>query len=127
MFDAKRLLIIDDDRQLVLCMSIRLRAAGYDVSTAFDGSGGLALVKDHSPDVIILDLRMRAMSGLEVLAELRKSPRTSTIPVIVVSANVNEQTREKALGLGALCCIVKPFHASDLVAAIELATGSCVS
>src|SRR5439155_11966623 len=74
---------------------------------------------EHRPDAIILDLRMPNMGGLEVLARLRERPMTRFIPVLVVSANVVEETRVKALDLGARRVLVKPYQAGDLIASVE--------
>jgi|ERR1043166_1081338 DNA-binding response OmpR family regulator len=119
MHSPKRVLIVDDDREIVLGLCIRMRAAGYDVLTASDGRIGLAAAIEHRPDAIILDLRMPNMGGLEVLAQLRKQSSTRSIPVLVVSANVVEDTRVKALDLGARRVLVKPYQAADLIASVE--------
>lgn len=121
MLNARKLLVIDDDRQLVQGLAIRMQAAGYLVLNAYDGQSGIAAAMEHKPDVVLLDLRMPNMGGLEVLMKLSQWPDTARIPVIVVSANVNDQTRKAALDLGAKCCIVKPFRAADVIAAMERA------
>ena len=119
MHEGKRVLIVDDDREIVLGLSIRLRAAGYQVLAANDGQTGLAAAVEHRPDAIILDIRMPIMGGLEVLAKLREQPYAESMPVVVLSANVVEETREKALDLGARCFMVKPYQAVDVIAAVD--------
>lgn len=119
MREVEQLLIVDDDREIVRGLAIRLRAAGYEVLTAFDGQAGLAAAIAHQPDAIILDIRMPVMDGLEVLGGLRERVDTRSIPVVVVSANVVEQTRVKALDLGARCFLEKPYQAGTLIAAVR--------
>ena len=119
MREGKQLLIVDDDHEIARSLALRLRAAGYEVLTAFDGQAGLNAAIEHRPDAIVLDIRMPVMDGLEVLARLRERINTRYIPVVVISANVVEQTRASALDLGARCFLEKPYQAGTLIAAVE--------
>ena len=113
------ILIIDDERDIARGLSIRLQAAGYEVSTAFDGATGLESATRIRPDLIVLDLRMPGIDGFGVLDGLRKQSHTCDIPVIVVSANVVEEARARAMNLGARCFIQKPFQADRLLGTIR--------
>lgn len=119
MSDTLKILIVDDDREIARGMSIRLRAAGYEVLTANDGQQGLAAALEHKPSAIILDIRMPVMDGLTMLAKLREDDRLAATPVIVLSANVAEHSRERALALGARYFLEKPYSKETLLAAIQ--------
>ena len=122
MSERRRVLIIDDDREIVRGLSVRMRAAKYEVISAYDGQSGLRLALERLPDAIILDIRMPVMDGLEVLAKLREEPCTKSIPVVVISANVLENTRSSALDLGARCFLSKPYQHQTLLAAVDSMT-----
>lgn len=119
MAEKRRILIVDDDREIVRGLAIRLRAAGYETLSAHDGEEGLAAAIAEHPDAIVLDIRMPRTDGLAVLAKLREREDTKAIPVVVISANVVENTRAKALELGARYFVAKPFQAATLISTIE--------
>lgn len=110
---------MDDDADVARGIDIRLRAAGYEPLTASNGMQGLEMAARYSPAAIVLDVRMPDMDGLTMLAQLRLRDAGRPTPVIVLSANVVEQTRNRALDLGARCFIEKPFTAAALIEAIE--------
>jgi DNA-binding response OmpR family regulator len=111
-----RILIVDDEERIVHFLSSKLKASGYEVLTASDGVKGLEQVRAQEPDLIVLDLLMPRMSGLEMLKELRSF---STVPVIVLSAKGADADRIKGLQLGADDYLPKPFNPDELVARIE--------
>jgi CheY-like chemotaxis protein len=121
MSDKLRILVVDDDREIVRGLSVRLRAAGYDVFAAGDGNAGLAAALGSRPDAILLDIRVPGMDGLEVLQQLRQHAETGSVPVIVLSANVVAQTRLRAMELGARCFLEKPYSAAGLLSALQSA------
>lgn len=110
-----KILIVDDDRQIAQGLDLRFRAAGFETSLAHDGKAGLALARDWLPDVMVLDLRMPVMDGMQVLAALASGVATRDIPVVVLSANVVDQAKCKSLDLGARCFMEKPFDAKQLL------------
>ena len=116
--DQRRVLIVDDDREIVRGLTIRLRAAGHEVRCAYDGAAGLAAAGADRPDVIVLDIRMPGLDGFTVLAKLRERADTHGIAVIVISANGVESVRARALELGARHFLVKPYQAATLLAMI---------
>ncbi len=119
MTERPQILVVDDDREIVLGLSVRLRAAGYEVSIAGNGHEGLAAAIDILPDAIVLDIRMPVMDGLTLLTELRRHENTKTIPIVMLSANVADSARSKALNLGASCFLEKPFEAQKLIQRIK--------
>ena len=123
MSNRPRILIVDDDRDIVRALCIRLNAAGFDVDTAHDGLAGVAAAKSGKPDAIILDIRMPGMDGLTALSRLREQKSTRHIPTIILTANVVETVRSKALGLGAYCFLKKPCDPGDLLKTVRGAIG----
>lgn len=123
--NRKKVLIIDDDRQVSLALSIRLRAADYEVDVAGDGETGLAKLADEIPDVVLLDMRMPGIDGLEVMRRMKRDPRFSDVPVIFVSANAQETAKRAALGAGGKFFLEKPFESRVLLDAIQRVLADC--
>jgi len=114
-----RVLVVDDDRDIVESVSIRLRAAGYEVLVAYDGQQGVAMAVAHEPDAIVLDVRMPKMDGMTALSTLRQHRVTKDIPVIMLSASLYDQ--QGPLLAGASFFVVKPYSPHLLLAALESA------
>ncbi len=123
MSDNPLILLIDDSRDILESLTIRLAAAGHKVMSTANSRDGLEMARDQSPSAIVLDLRMPGMDGFEVLAALRADPRTSETPVIVLSANVRDQSRDRASALGAACFMEKPYRADKLLSALRGVVG----
>lgn len=117
MSDA-RVLVVDDEPQIQRVLRPSLTASGYEVREAATGREALAAVRDHSPDLIILDLGLPDMDGKEVLRKLRILTRT---PVIVLSARDRESEKIAALDLGADDYVEKPFAMGELLARMRTA------
>jgi two-component system OmpR family response regulator len=115
----ERVLIIDDERYIAQALMLRLRASGNDVQSACDGASGITAVSEWKPDVIMLDIRMPDMDGFEVNRRLRARPELAEIPVIFLSANVQESARQAALAAGAHAFLTKPYESKDVLAAIR--------
>lgn len=120
--EQQKILVVDDDRETLRAISIRLHAAGYCTLTAEDGEQGLALALRERPAAIILDVQMPRVDGVMVLDSLRQRAETRRIPVIVLSAAVNEATRSKVLTLGARCFLQKPYQPDALLRVIRTET-----
>lgn len=114
---AKKILIIDDEPQIVEICSDYIRAAGFDVISAQDGLSGLYLAKKENPDLIVLDLMMPQMDGLDVCRTIRKE---NDVPIIMLTARVEETDKLIGLELGADDYITKPFSPRELVARIRV-------
>ncbi|HMQ02362.1 MAG TPA: response regulator transcription factor [Pyrinomonadaceae bacterium] len=112
----KRILVIDDEYQITRVLKRSLGAHRYDVRTAADGESGLDLFRDFHPDLVITDLSMPELSGIEVCREIR---RVSDIPIIVLSVRGEEQTKVEALDAGADDYVTKPFGMNELLARVR--------
>ena len=112
----KRILVIDDEFQITRVLKRSLGAHGYDLRTASDGEAGLDLFRDFRPDLVITDLSMPEMSGIEVCRSIRK---TSDIPIIVLSVRGEEAMKVEALDAGADDYITKPFGMNELLARVR--------
>jgi DNA-binding NarL/FixJ family response regulator len=117
--DRKRLLLIDDDPNLILLVKDYLEFRGYEVQTADNGREALNLLSQNLPDMIICDIMMPEMDGYGLIENVRQDPRTSWIPVLFLSARGQSQDRIKGLNLGADVYMVKPFEPEELVAQVE--------
>jgi twitching motility two-component system response regulator PilH len=104
---GKRILLVEDDRYLRLACAAGLRQAGFTVLTADDGEQGLAVARAERPDLILLDMLMPKLTGLEVLRTLKAEEPTRAIPVLVLSNSSRERDVEEAMRLGALGYWVK--------------------
>ena len=111
-----RILVVDDDRPLARALAINLRAHGYQVTLAHDGRSALAEVLRTHPAVVVLDLGLPDLDGLEVLTDIRCS---SVVPVIVLSARSTSAEKVEALDAGADDYVTKPFAVNELLARIR--------
>jgi len=112
----KRILLVDDDEGIVAAVGPALAAHGYDVATANDGMEALAAFENDEPDLVLLDLMMPLLGGLEICRRIRE---TSTTPIIVLSVKGGEGDIVSVLDLGADDYLVKPFRLSELRARIS--------
>ena len=119
MSEKQTILIIEDERAISNFIGRALTANDYRVIPAFSGREGLSLLFSHGPDLVLLDLGLPDMDGLEVLAQLRGLPKE--VPVIIISARDRESEKVKALDMGADDYVVKPFGVSELLARIRSA------
>lgn len=111
-----RILVVDDEVRILNFLISKLNASGYEVLTATNGQEGLEQVKAQEPDMVVLDLLMPKMDGLEMLKELRSF---STVPVIILTAKGTDSDRIRGLQLGSDDYLPKPFNPDELVARIE--------
>jgi DNA-binding NarL/FixJ family response regulator len=117
--DHKRLLLIDDDPNLILLVKDYLEFRGYEVITAENGREALEVLEQDIPDMIICDVMMPEMDGYALVEHVREDPRTNWIPVLFLSAKGQSQDRVKGLNTGADVYMVKPFEPEELVAQVE--------
>lgn len=117
--DRGRVLVVDDEPQLLRALRINLRARGFEVTTAANGASALAAAATGNPDVIVLDLGLPDMDGVTVLHGLRG---WSTVPVIVLSARTDAADKVTALDAGADDYVTKPFSVDELLARIRALT-----
>ncbi|NPV85421.1 MAG: response regulator transcription factor [Anaerolineae bacterium] len=112
----EKILLIEDDEAIVKVLRRGLAFEGYQVDIAYTGEGGLKSVRDNNPDLVILDLMLPGMDGLEVCQRLRT---TSNIPILILTAKDALQNRIEGLDSGADDYMVKPFELSELLARIR--------
>jgi DNA-binding response OmpR family regulator len=115
----RRVLLVDDDRDIVQMLTGVLRKAGYEVIAALDALQGVSQAQRNQPDVILLDLVMPAGGGFSVLQRLKALARTNTIPVIVLTGSVEPGIEAKARELGAQGFFHKPYDVAAVLDAIR--------
>jgi len=115
----KRILIIEDDRDIVELVRYNLEKEGFQVSSEEDGLNGLAQVKKSPPDLLVLDLMLPRLLGLEICKELRRSEKVGRIPILMLTARGEEADRIVGLELGADDYVSKPFSPRELVARVK--------
>ncbi len=112
----KRVLVVDDDAKTVELVKLYLNRDGYKVLTAYDGVEALRLAREGHPDLIVLDIMLPGMDGLEVCRTLRSE---SDVPIIMLTARTTEQERLTGLGLGADDYVTKPFSPREVAARVR--------
>jgi len=115
---SEQVLVIDDDADLVRFVRMSLAREGYEVASALEGTAGLRLAIERPPDIILLDVLMPDLDGLELLGRLRVNPATTSIPVVLLTARTQARDRVRGLELGADDYITKPFDIEELVARV---------
>ena len=115
----RKILVVDDEPDILELVSFNLRAEGYDVVTAADGKEALNQARAVLPDLIVLDLMLPEIDGLAVCEILRRLPSTAPIPIIMVTAWKSELSRIIGLETGAEDYLTKPFSPRDLVARVN--------
>lgn len=114
-----RVLVIDDEPDVLLLCRVNLRHAGHEVLEAGDGEQGIAHALERRPDVVVLDLMLPHIDGYDVLRTLRNDDRTSSLPVLILTAKTQQEDRRRCLELGADAFITKPFTPDVLGDAVE--------
>ncbi len=112
---ANRILVVDDDPQVRMVLRYVLRQGGFEVLEAGDGPDALAHVATGRPDLVLLDLMMPQVNGFAICAALRANPATRHVPVIVLTARTDEDSRLLSLSAGADDYLVKPVPPTELV------------
>lgn len=120
--DKKKVLIIDDEGDLVQLLALRLQKFGFLIDVALDGEQGMEQTKSFKPDLILLDIAMPRMGGWEVCQKLKAASSTKKIPVILITAKaiVDLETRARQLGVSRV--FIKPFDTAKLVQTIKSLT-----
>ena len=115
---APRILVIEDDGSLVELLGYNLASAGYEVETATNGESGHLLLAEQDFDLVVLDWMLPDKSGIEICAQMRRSPRTAAMPIIMLTARGEEADRVRGLSTGADDYMVKPFSVPELMARV---------
>ena len=116
---TKKILIIEDDADIIGLVTHYLEKEGYQAVSVRDGAAGLKQAKTDPPDLLILDLMLPAMDGLEICRRLRADPKTAALPVIMLTARGEETDRVVGLEMGADDYLVKPFSPKELAARVK--------
>ena len=115
----QRILIVDDETDIVRVVEFALRQAGFETQTASDGAQAFARVREWQPDAVILDLMLPDLPGTEICRQLKSSSRTSSLPVIMLTARTDEVDRVVGFELGADDYITKPFSVREVVLRVK--------
>jgi two-component system alkaline phosphatase synthesis response regulator PhoP len=124
---GKTILIIDDDRHLLLGLTARLKGSGYKVVCAKDGTAGINLARQEAPDLVILDLGIPGDDGFLVLERMRGVASLSAVPVIVLTARAPADNEKRALDGGAVAFFQKPTSNQQFLTAIRQTLGETIA
>lgn len=116
---SAHVLAVDDDPLIRRLVQLNLTRAGFRVTTAGDGVEALAQLETEVPDLVVLDITMPHMDGIELLRRLKANPRTEQVPVVMLTAKAQDQDVFEAERSGASCYLNKPFHPTELLDAIR--------
>jgi len=116
---ARRVLIVDDEANIVAALDYLLRRSGYEVSVAATGDEALRQVEAFAPDLVLLDVMMPQKSGYEVCRRIRERPEWAAVKIVMLSAKGREAEVSKGMSLGADLYVTKPFSNAELVARIR--------
>ncbi len=117
---SQTILVVDDNVDVVIIVQTILEANGYEVRVAYGGAAALAQLAEHKPDLMILDIMMPEMSGLEVLEQMREIPSSAQIPVILLTAKGDDEDVLSGYRFGANYYMPKPFTSEQLLYGIRL-------
>jgi two-component system sensor kinase FixL len=120
MAQIAEVLVVEDDAALngVICRFVQ--AAGFTTRSALDGNSALREVRENPPAIILLDLMLPDTSGFDICEELKKDGRTSSVPVVMVTALNDDESREHGFAVGAIAYLTKPFDPDQLIDMIRL-------
>jgi CheY-like chemotaxis protein len=116
----KKILVIDDEENLLMMMVETLQILGFDALSAPDGARGIEMAIAQQPDLILCDLNMPAVDGLETLRTIRGTESTTHTPFVLLSGLADQATRQQAAKLGANDVMTKPFSTSELLSVLNL-------
>jgi DNA-binding response OmpR family regulator len=118
-----RILIVEDDRKIVMALTVRLKAHKHEVLAAFDAMGGTAVAVKEKPDLILLDISMPAGGGFTVARNVQQNAVTAGVPIIFLTASKDQLVRQQAMEFGPAGFVEKPYDADELLATIREALG----
>ncbi len=114
----QRILVVDDDPMILRLLQLNLEMEGYEVVSAVNGREALAAVAEQPPDLMVCDVMMPGMDGLEVVSRLRREPVGDTLPIVMLSAKAQELDVQRGRGAGADEYVTKPFDPEELLGVI---------
>ncbi len=116
---SKRILVVDDEPNIVLSLEFLMKQVGYQVRTASDGQAALDAIQQEVPDLVLLDVMMPRKDGYEVCQAIRQNPACDNVKIIMLTAKGREVEREKGLAMGADDYVTKPFATQELVEKVK--------
>jgi DNA-binding response OmpR family regulator len=116
---AKKVLIADDEPNIVMSLEFLMQTAGYEIRIASDGEEALRALAEFRPDLILLDAMMPKVNGYEVLQAIRQTPGLENIKIVMLTAKGRDVDVEKGLGMGADAYVTKPFATRGLLATVR--------
>jgi DNA-binding response OmpR family regulator len=119
-----RVLVVDDEPNILLSLEFLMQQAGFEVTTAEDAEQAQVLISQQVPDLILLDISLPGMSGFDLLEQLRADEATRSLPVVMLTAHGREVEKEKGMALGASDYITKPFSTRELVSRVQTLLGN---
>jgi DNA-binding response OmpR family regulator len=119
----KKILIADDEPNIVMSLEFLMRRSGYEVATAADGDETLRLLAEFNPDLVLLDIMLPLRDGFEVCQKIREDPRWHQLKIVMLTAKGREVEVTKGLALGADAYVTKPFATRELLAQVQRLLG----
>jgi DNA-binding response OmpR family regulator len=125
----KKILVIDDNEIILKTTSMKLQSAGYEVSTALDGTEGVSLVRKEKPDLVLLDITFPgdfggvSWDGFRIMEWLHRVDETKKIPIIIISGVVEEKNKKRATDSGAIAFFPKPVNFDEMLKVIRATLG----
>ena len=116
----RKILVVDDEPQIVRLLALRLKAKNFDVISAYDGYQCVQVAKQELPDLILLDIKMPLGGGIKAFEKLKSISATSTIPVIFITAYPSEDVKKLVMDMGAEDFVSKPFNSDVLIEKINI-------
>ena len=120
---SQKILIVDDEPNIVISLEFLLQREGFAVAVAVDGEEALRKIAEIQPDLVLLDIMMPKKSGFEVCQEIRANPAWASIKVVMLTAKGRDAEVQKGIALGADAYVTKPFSTKDLVATVRSVLG----
>jgi DNA-binding response OmpR family regulator len=122
----RTILIIEDEKLIIVSTQMVLEAAGFRVESATNGESGISKARELRPDLVLLDIMMPGIDGWETLTRLKRDPETAPIPVIIFTAREHARGHQKSTEMGAADYFRKPFEPDELIELVEKHIGSQV-
>ena len=115
----KRILLVEDEPNIVVSLTFLLERAGFEVATESNGQNAIDTILDDPPDTLVLDVMLPGLDGFEILRRVRADPRVEKLPVLMLTAKGQREDRKNALEIGADMFITKPFSNTEVVEAVR--------
>jgi DNA-binding response OmpR family regulator len=120
---GKRILIADDEPNIVISLEYLMKREGFDIVVAVDGEAALKAMKEQAPDLVLLDIMLPKKDGFEVCQQIRANPDWQTVKIVMLTAKGRDTEMAKGLALGADAYMTKPFSTKDLVLQVKQLLG----